>query len=123
MTTGLSGSYAFNDTNWTLQPTTGKWVDRTQYGVDGGAHPIYSNFRNFEVTWELISPTDAKQLIDFYETVSATGTLVSCLPKWRDPEFTFHNYSGTTVLEPVVGEYFQGYITSVKLLIMNIRTN
>lgn len=123
MTAGLSGTYAFNDTNWTLQPTTGKWIDRTSYGIDGNAHPIYSPYRNFEATWELISTSDAKQILDFYNTVSSTGTVVSCLPEWGATEYQFKNYSGTTLQEPVVGEYFQGYIMSVKLLIINIRTN
>lgn len=123
MSTGLSGSYATNDVNWTLQPTTGKWVERTSYGIDGNAHPIYSQYRNFEATWELISPSDAKQIIDFYNTVSSTGTVVSCLPEWGATEYQFKNYSGSTLREPAVGEYFQGYIMSVKLLIINIRTN
>lgn len=123
MTVGLSGSYATNDVNWTLQPTTGKWVERKSYGMDGNAHPIYSQFRNFEVTWELISPSEVKQIVDFYNTVSTTGTVVSCLPEWGANEYQFKNYSGTIMMEPVVGEYFQGYITSVRLLIVNARTN
>lgn len=123
MTTGLSGSYAFNNVNLTLQPTTGKWVERTAYGIDGNAHPIYSSFRNFELTWELISPADAKQLIDSFNTISTTGTVVSCLPEWGALEYQFMNYSGTTMQEPTVGEYFQGFIQSVKLLLINIRTN
>jgi hypothetical protein len=123
MTIGLSGSYAINNTDLTLQPTTGKWVERTSYGIDGNGHPLYSNFRNFELTWELISPSDTKQLIDFFETVSTTGTVVACLPKWRDVESLFYNYSGTTMQEPTVGEYFQGYIQSVKLLLIRIQTN
>lgn len=123
MTTGASGTYAINNTDLTLQPTTGKWVERTQYGLDGNGHPIYSNFRNFELTWELISTSDAKQLIDFFNTVATTGTVVSCLPKWGDATYLFHNYSGTTLMEPSVGEYFQGFIQNVKLLILNIRTN
>lgn len=120
---GASGTYATNGTDWTLQPTTGHWVERNQYGIDGSGHPIYSNFRNFEATWELISTSDAKQIIDFYNTVSSTGSVVSCLPEWGNTNYEFRNYSGTTLQEPVVGEYFQGYIQSVKLLIINIRTN
>lgn len=122
MTTGLSGTYAINDTNLQLQPTSGKWVERTQYGTDGSGHPIYSAFRNFELTWDLINTADVKQLIDFYNTVSSTGTVVACLPKWGDTNYTFHNYSGTTMGEPVVDTYFQSHLQSVKLLLINIRT-
>ena len=123
MTTGLSGSYAFDNVNFQLQPTTGKWSERTNYGVDGAGHPIYSSVRNFELTWELISPTDAQQIINVYNSVGNTGSVVACLPKWGDATYTFFNYSGTTMQEPSVGEYFQGYIQSVKLLLLNIRTN
>lgn len=122
MTTGLSGSYAFNDVNLTLQPTTGKWTERTDYGMDGGRHPVYSALRNFELTWQLISPSDAKQLIDVYNTVGNTGSVVACLPEWGATEYQFRNYSGTTMQEPTVGEYFQGYIKEVKLLLLGIRT-
>jgi len=120
---GLSGTYAFNNVDFQLQPSTGKWVDRTNYGIDGGGHSIYSQFRHFELSWDLISTDDAKQIIDVYNTIGNTGTCVACLPKWGDINYTFFNYSGTTMQEPSVGEYFQGYITSVKLLLLNVRTN
>lgn len=120
---GLSGSYALNNTDLTLQPTTGKWMDRTNYGVDGGGHPVYSQLRSFELTWELISPSDAKQIIDTYNLVGNTGTVVACLPEWGTLEYQFRNYSGVTMQEPSVGTYFQGFIQTVRLLLLNIRTN
>src|SRR5688572_20057816 len=122
MTTGLSGTYGFNGTDLTLQPTTGRWVERTQYGIDGGAHPIYAQNRSFEITWQLISPEDAKQVIDFYNVVGSTGTAVACLPQWGSVDYRFKNYSGTTLQEPIVGEYFMGFIQEVKLLILNVNT-
>lgn len=122
MSTGLSGTYGFNGTDLTLQPTTGHWVERTDYGVDGGAHPIYPAVRSFELSWELISPEDAKQIIDFYNVVGNTGTAVACLPQWGSIDYRFRNYSGSTLSEPTVGEYFQGYIMDMRLLILNIRT-
>lgn|SRR5574341_151018 len=123
MTTGLSGSYAINNTNLTLQPTSGRWTERTSYGIDGGAHQVYSSIRSFELTWALISPSDAKQIIDFYNLVGNTGSVVATLPEWNNAEYLFRNYSGTTLQEPTVGEYFQGFIQEVKLLILNVRTN
>lgn len=101
MTIGLSGTYAVNNVDLQLQPTTGKWVERTNYGFDGNAHPIYSAFRHFELTWDLISTNDAKQVIDIYNSIAVTGSVVFCLPKWGDQNYTFYNYSGTTVQEPV----------------------
>jgi len=123
MTTGLSGTYAFNGIDFQLQPSTGKWVDRTNYGIDGNARTVYSQYRKFELKWELISTSDLHQIIDFYNGVSNSGSVVSCLPKWNDPDYTFYNYSGTQLQEPQVSEYFQGYIQSVTLLILVARTN
>ena len=122
MTTGYSGTYALNNTDLTLQPSSGKWIGRTDYGVDGGGHPVYSAVRKFELGFDLISTADAKQLTDFYNLVGSTGTVVACLPEWGNVGYVFRNYSGCTLQEPEVGEYFQTYIDSVKMTILNIRT-
>lgn len=123
MTLGLSGSYAFDNVNLTLQPTSGKWLERTQYGIDGGGHPVYPSVRSFELRWELISTSDAQQIIGIYDAVSNTGTVTVCLPRWGDIEFSFYNYSGCTLREPESGEYFQGWIQDFRLLVLNVRTN
>lgn len=118
---GYSGTYAVNNVDFVLPPTSGKWVNRTQYGVDGQGHPIYSAVRSFELAWDLMSPTDVQQIIGFYNQV-VTGTVVACLPQWNAPGFLFYNYSGTTLTEPEVSEYFQGYTTTVKMTVLTIRT-
>lgn len=123
MTTGLSGTYAIGGVDFPLPPTTGKWNERTSYGVDGNGHPIYSSIRSFELKWELISMSDLATLTGFYNAVGNTGTAVACLPKWGDPTFTFYNYSGTTLQEPSISEYYQGYVQNVTMLITNVRTN
>lgn len=123
MTTGLSGSFAFNNTNLTLQPTSGKWDARSSYGIDGQGHPIYSAVRSFELSWQLISPSDLNQILGYYNLVGNTGTVTACLPQWGASTYTFTNYSGTTLQEPEVGEFFQGFYQSVKMLILNVRTN
>ena len=120
---GLSGTYAFNGTDLLLQPTSGKWQERTNYGLDGGAHPVYPAVRNFELTWQLISPSDAQQIITFYNAISNTGTVVACLPEWGASAYQFRNYSGASLQEPTVGEYFNEHITEVRLLILNVLTN
>lgn len=123
MTIGLSGTFAINNTNLNQYPTDHHWVERTQYGVDGNAHPIYPAFRSYELVWNFISPTDAKQIIDFYNLVGTTGTVVSCLPQWGNTDYLFANYSGTTLQEPTFGNYFMGYLQDFRLLILNIVTN
>jgi hypothetical protein len=123
MTTGYSGTYAINNVDLALQPSSGKWLGRTEYGVDGGAHPIYSRVRKFELKWDLISSADLQQIVGLYNIVGSTGTVVSCLPGYGATDYIFQNYSGTTLQEPEFGEYFQGYVSDVKLIILNVRTN
>lgn len=119
---GASGTYAFNNTDFLLPPTSGKWNQRDSLGIDGLGHSIYPAVRTFELTWALISTIDLKQIIDVYNTVSNTGTVVACLPKYGDTDYIFFNYSGVTMQEVSVEEYFQGYVQGVRLLLMNIRT-
>lgn len=123
MTTGASGTFAVNNTNLNQYPTDHHWLERNQYGIDGGAHPIYSQKRSYELTWNLISPTDAKQIVDFYNTVGNTGTVVFCLPQWNNIDYVFYNYSGCTLSEPTFGNYFMGYLQDFKLLVLNVVTN
>lgn len=123
MTIGLSGSFAFNDTNFNQIPTTHRWVERTQYGMDGNAHPVYAQNRSYEMTWNLISTENAKQIIDFYNLVGNTGTLTTCLPEWGAAEYRFKNYSGTTLQEPQMQGYFMGFIEELKLLVLTVNTN
>ena len=123
MTTGLSGTFAFNGTDLNQYPTTHNWVERTQYGVDGGAHPVYPAVRSYEMTWNLISTENAKQIIDFYNLVGNTGTITSCLPAWGASGYEFRNFSGTTLEEPVMNGYFMGFIEELRLLILNVNTN
>lgn len=122
MTTGLSGSFAFNDINLNQIPTTHHWIERTMYGTDGGGHGVYPAVRSYEMTWNLISTDNAKQIIDFYNVVGNTGTLTACLPEWGSVDYRFKNYSGSVLQEPIMSGYFQGFIEELKLLIVDIRT-
>lgn len=119
---GLSGTFAFNGTNINQYPTSHRWVERTQYGIDGGAHPVYPQVRAYEMTWNLISVGDAQQIINFYNLVGNTGTITACLPQWGAADYRFKNYSGTTLEEPVMQGYFQGFIEELKLLVLNVNT-
>ena len=123
MTTGLSGTFAFNGTDLNQYPTTHRWVERTTYGIDGNAHPLYAAHRSYEMTWNLISTDNAKQIIDFYNLVSNTGTVTACLPQWGSADYRFKNYSGTTLEEPQMQGYFMGFIEELKLLVLSVNTN
>lgn len=122
MTTGLSGSYAIQGTDLTLQPTTGRWQSKDALGLDGAGHPIYPAFKNFEASFQLMSISDFNQLYTFFLSVSNTGTVAVDLPQFSAADYRFNRYSGCILHEPSVGEYFNEYVTDVRLLITNIRT-
>lgn len=117
---GASGTYAFNGTNLSLIPTEGHWTEPAEYGYDGFGHPITSSFRSFEMTWQLISTSDLKQLIDFVALVSNTGTMAVDLPQWGAADYVFSTYSGTTLSPVQVGAYFMGYVQNVSLLVLRV---
>lgn len=121
MTIGLSGSYAVNGTNLSLQPTEGRWNQRDSYGYDGAGHPIYSQFRTFELKWQLINASDLSQLITFFDSVSNTGTVAVDLPRYGANSYIFYRYSGCTLNEVQVGAYFEEHVQDVTLLILQIR--
>ena len=121
MTTGFSGTYAVNGVDFILPPTTGKWRQRDEAGIDGNGHPIYPAVRDFELTWGLAHPTDVKQFTDAYNN-SVTGTCSFDLPLYGDADYQFYRYTGITMVEPEMGSYFQGWVTDVKLTLLNVRT-
>lgn len=122
MSAGLSGTYAINGTTLSLQPTEGRWLERSSFGIDGNGHPIYSGVRQFELRFQLESMSDLQQIINSYNSVGATGTIVMDLPQWGAADFRFYSYSGCTLREPEYGPYFEEFNEDVTLLVMNIRT-
>lgn len=121
MTIGTSGSYAINGTDLTLQPTAGRWLDRTSLGFTGDGHPEYAGVREFEMRWELISMDDTQQLQDFFDNMGVTGTVVVDLPKYKQP-WQFFSYSGAVMGEPSSSEYFEKHETNVVLVVYGIVT-
>jgi hypothetical protein len=117
---GSSGTYAVQGTDFTLQPTSGKWQDRDAVGFDGGGHPIYAAPRTFEMSWQLINASDLYQIIAFYNSVQNTGTVAVDLPKWGAYPYQFERHSGCTLSEPTVGEYFNEHTQSVRMLVYNV---
>ena len=118
---GVTGSYAINGVELTLQPTQGRWNEAQDYGFDGTGHPIYSTVRTFELSWGIKSPAELSQLITFFESVRATGTVAVDLPQRNAIEYSFYRYSGCTLSDVRTGEYFEKHIQEVRLLIYNIR--
>lgn len=119
---GYTGSFALNGTALTLQPSTFNWENREQLGMDGNGKPMYSAVGEFQLMWGLMSTTELNQLTTFFDSVSSTGTVVADLPQWGHTGYYFKSYSGTVMHRPTVGEYFNSYVTDVRLVLSNIRT-
>lgn len=117
---GYSGSFGINGVNFFLQPSSSGWKNREELGIDGSGHPIYPAFREYELTWALAHPADVKQLIDAYIVVANTGTMSIDLPEWGADDYKFTTYSGCTMYEPKVGQWFNGYYTDVKLTLLKV---
>lgn len=121
MTTGLSGTYAVNGTEF-LAPTTHRWIERESLGFDGNGRPIYAAVGEYELNWELMSVADLQTLINFGRA-SQTGTVVVDLPQWGAAGYLFNSYSGTYFNRPKVDSYFAEYVQGVSVIINNIRTD
>ena len=122
MTAGASGTYAVNGTDITLPPTSGRWMPRESLGIDGNGRAIYPGVREFELRWQLISPSDYNQLQTFFSSIGNTGTVVVDLPQYGAASYLFYSYTGCVLREPETGQYFTENQLSAFLLVTNIRT-
>lgn len=122
MTQGITGSYAINGTEITIQPTSGQWMPREPLGVDGNGHFVYSPFREYEMTWGLLDTSEANQLQNFFNSLGNTGTVIVDLPKYADLAYEFFSYTGCVLQEPSFGTFFVEHYSNVSLLVIKIRT-
>ena len=118
----FTGSYAINGTTFTTEPSSGKWMPRKILGFDGAGHPIYPATREYELDFDFIDMQSANQLINFYNTVSNTGTVTIDLPQFNRSDWSFVSYSGCTLGELEMSEYFMSYPSKAKLLVYKIIT-
>lgn len=114
--------YRINGTDLLIEPTSGRWLPREQFGLDGNGHPIYSATRQYEINFGLLTPAQQHQLQNFFEEVITTGTAAVELPEYGANTYTFQVYSGCVLREPEQGRYYTEHIPEVRLLITNIVT-
>lgn len=121
MTQGITGSYAINGTDLTLQPTSGRWMSTTILGITGDGHPIYPAIRQFEVRWNINSQSDVNQIMNFFNTITITGTVSVDLPEYNSSAYQFKTYPGCVLYEPGRSEYFTEHTKEFVLTVGNIR--
>ncbi len=122
MTIGASGSYGINGVDFTLQPTSGRWIPQSSVGITGDGHPIYPAVHEFQIRWNLSEQVDLNQIQTFRDSVILTGTVPVDLPIYRGPAYIFYTYTGCTLYEPDRGEYFSENTTEFILTVGNIHT-
>jgi len=118
----MSGSYKINSTEFLMQPTSGRWMPRSELGVQGDGHAVYSGVREFEMRFNLQDPSEYYQLINWFNGHQPSGTVVVDLPQFGANIYNFYSYSGCVIREPEMNEYFNENHTDVLLLVTNIRT-
>lgn len=118
----MSGSYKLNGTELTMQPTSGRWMPRTQLGIDGNGHAVYSGVREFEMRFNLQNPSEYNQIINFFNAYQPTGTVIVDLPEFGANIYNFKSYTGCNIYEPEMGEYFDEFHQEILLLVTNIKT-
>jgi hypothetical protein len=118
---GPTGTYAFNGTSLLLMPTEAGWVSKELIGISGNGHPTYPGVREFEMNWDYMAMDEFAQIQTLFDGVHSTGSLVVDLPKYGTTPYTFYSYSGCTLKEPEVGNFYETYVTKVRLLILRIR--
>lgn len=119
---GYSGTYAINGVD-ILQPTQHRWLERDLLGYDGEGRPVYPALGEIELSWQLMSTSDLKKLIDAQRLTVTTGSSVVDLPEWGNNDYRFLSYSGTFINRVNVGSYFSEHVEDVVLIISNIRTD
>jgi hypothetical protein len=114
-------TYKINGTELTLQPTSGRWLPRSELGITGRGNAMYSAVRDFEMRWVLKSPSELNQIQAFFNAVGQTGSVVVDLPQFAASTYVFYSYSGCSLREPEQGQFFTENIQDITLLITNIR--
>lgn len=114
-------AFKINGVLLSLQPSDHGWIKRTSYGYDGGGHPVLPAVSQYQLSWELMSPSEFAELVSKYNLHGVTGTCVVDLPQWGNVSGTFYAYSGCVIEEPEYSGSFENYLMSAKLLITNIR--
>jgi hypothetical protein len=120
MATGLSGSYAINGTELSIQPTTGRWMPQSVVGINGNGIPIYPRVREFELRWNLSDPALVNTLRTYFNALQFTGTVALDLPQLESADYRFYRYSGCSLYQPERGAYFAEHITDLVMIVGNI---
>lgn len=110
-------------TGITVCPTQFAWLPRRPLGINGDGHFIYGGIRSAQMRWEFTTYEEWSNLQTTFDQIQSTGTTVVTIPAYptgTNQPFSFREYSGVTLSEPVQGAFFEEHPSSVVLVISNI---
>lgn len=104
------------------QPTEHFWLEREPLGQDGNGRFIYPAFREYELSFDYLTATEFNQLQTHYNSIGNTGSVVVRLPRYADSTYTFFDYTGCILSEPIFQSFFEEHYSGVRLIVGRIRT-
>lgn len=113
--------YKINGTEFC--PTESRWLPRDPVGVQGDGRVLYPATRTFEIKWGFTEYSEWADAQQVYEAIEASGTAVVQIPAFPSAfsqDYGFSEYSGVLIAEPVIDAFFEGFPSSMVLVITNI---
>jgi hypothetical protein len=102
-------------------PTTMKWDERKEHGVNGLGNSVYGRYRTAELQWDLAYPEDVQTLQEAYLYSQNTGAVVIEVPRFGISPYQFTEYSGCYLQDLQVGEFFEEHYTGVTLIVTKVQ--
>jgi hypothetical protein len=113
--------YEIDDTPLLLKPESGRWLDRTQIGVDGQSRPIYEPTYSFEIKWGPMDAAQFNQLCGFFAAIASSGTSSIVLPtRCGEAIWTGTTYTEVLFEEPKRDIYWQKNSMRPSMRVRNI---
>lgn len=101
-------------------PTTMKWLEKQEHGINGLGNPVYGRYRNAELRWDVAYPEDVDVLQSAYLYSQNSGTVVVELPRYNISPYAFTEFSGTYIHDLQIGEFFEEHYTDVTLIVTKV---
>jgi hypothetical protein len=120
--TTVQNAFKINGSSISHQPTDHRWVNRNEIGITGDGHAVYPAIREYELTWDFLTPTEFNEIYTHFLSIGTTGSVAVELPRYANSSYSFYAYSGCILREPTFDAYHENYYTNVKLLIARIQT-
>jgi hypothetical protein len=104
-------------------PTELSWNIPEVKGIDGFGNKRYDPYYSFELKWDYLTQAEYYNLMSIWQGHYLSGSAVVNLPGINDPTYQYHEYSGTVIDKPEMGNYYTEHGKGVKVIIRKIRVS